>query len=226
MQKKTDRNVSENLSLQNGKLFPKIIIITGALICFGFIALRVSEMLSTGGTIPFDETVRHWVYDHRSPLASAIFIPVTYMGNWQTITILAAILLAIPATRRKIGLPLSVISLSSTVIYKLVKGFFQRPRPEMEVRLIPQGGYSFPSGHSMNCIVCFGILIYLIRRYCPNRTATNVLTVLLSLLIIGIGTSRVYVGVHFPTDVLGGWSLGLAFLFTSIIILEKIRGEA
>lgn len=95
----------------------------------------------------------------------------------------------------------------------------------MEVRLIPQGGYSFPSGHSMNCIVCYGILIYLIRRYCPNKKAANILTVLLGLLIIGIGTSRVYVGVHFPTDVLGGWSLGLAFLLVSIIMLEKIRGE-
>lgn len=223
---KTDGNTNQNLTIENGKLFPKLIIVTGALICFGFIALQVADMLSTGGTIPFDEKIRHWVYDHRSPLASAIFIPVTYMGNWQTITILAAILLAIPATRRKIGLPFALISLSSTVIYKLVKGFFQRPRPELEVRLIPQGGYSFPSGHSMNCIVCFGILIYLIRRYCPNQKVCNILTALLVLLIIGIGTSRVYVGVHFPTDVLGGWSLGLAFLFTSIIMLEKIRGEA
>lgn len=226
MRKKTEGNVSENLTIQNGKLFPKFIIVVGALICFGFIALRVAEMLSTGGTIPFDETVRHWVYDHRSPLASAIFIPVTHAGDWQTITVLGAFLLVIPATRRKIGLPFAIVSLLSTMAYKEVKGFFQRPRPELEVRLIPQGGYSFPSGHSMNCIVCFGILIYLIRRYCPNRRVANVLTVLLSLLIIGIGTSRVYVGVHFPTDVLGGWSLGLAFLFTSIIILEIIRGEA
>ena len=192
-----------------------------ALLCFGFIASQIME----NPVIGFDETLRHWVYEQRSPLLSAIFIPVTYMGNWQTITVLAAILLVIPKTRRDIGLPFAVISLSSTVIYKLVKGFFQRPRPELDVRLIPQGGWSFPSGHSMNCIVCFGILIYLIRRYCENRKAANILTALLTLLIIGIGTSRVYVGVHFPTDVLGGWSLGLAFLMASILILEKIRGE-
>jgi len=77
----------------------------------------------------------------------------------------------------------------------------------------------------MNCIVCFGILIYLIRKHCPNRKIANVLTVLLVLLIVGIGSSRVYVGVHFPTDVLGGWSLGLAFLMGSILVLEKVQGE-
>ena len=192
-----------------------------ALIFFGVIASQVVQ----NPVIGFDETVRHWVYQQRSPLLSTIFIPVTYMGNWQTITMLAAILLAIPKTRRDIGLPFAVVSLSSTVLYKIVKGIFERPRPELEARLIPQGGFSFPSGHSMNCIVCFGILIYLIRRYCPDRRAANILTVLLILLITGIGTSRVYVGVHFPTDVLGGWSLGLAFLMGSIIILEKIRGE-
>ena len=220
-----ENNKGKRIEDRNGKVFPKLCIVGGALICFGFIAWQVVTMLSTGGTIPFDETIRHWVYDHRSPLLSAIFIPITYMGNWQTITLLAIILLSIPATRRKIGYPFTLISLSSTVIYKLVKGMFQRPRPELDVRLIPQGGYSFPSGHSMNCIVCFGILIYLIRRYCRNKKVANVLTVLLGLLIIGIGTSRVYVGVHFPTDVLGGWSLGLAFLFSSIILLEKIRGD-
>ncbi|MBR4020391.1 MAG: phosphatase PAP2 family protein [Firmicutes bacterium] len=192
-----------------------------AIICFGVIASQVVQ----NPVITFDETIRFWVYEQRSPFLNAIFIPVTYMGNWQTITVLATILILIPKTRRMIGLPFAIISLSSTVVYKVVKGVFERPRPELDVRLIPQGGFSFPSGHSMNCIVCFGILIYLIRRYCPNRKAANVLTVLLSLLIIGIGTSRVYVGVHFPTDVLGGWSLGLAFLMGSILILEKIRGE-
>ena len=192
-----------------------------ALLCFGMIAIQVVK----NPVIAFDETIRFWVYEHRSPLLSAIFIPITYVGNWQTITVLGAILLAIPKTRRKIGLPFALISLSSTVIYKVVKGIFERPRPELDVRLIPQGGFSFPSGHSMNCIVCFGILIYLIRRYCPNRKLANILTVMLGILILGIGTSRVYVGVHFPTDVLGGWSLGLAFLMGSILLLEKIRGE-
>lgn len=196
-------------------------IIGGALLCFACIAYWVSS----AETLYFDTAIREWVYSCRNGLLNAIFIPVTYMGNWQTITLLALILLAVPAVRYRIGLPFAVISLASTGIYKLVKELFQRPRPELAVRLIEQGGYSFPSGHSMNCIVCYGILIYLLRRYCPNKQTANVLTVLLSLLILLIGFSRVYVGVHFPTDILGRWSLGSAFLFLCIMILERIRGD-
>lgn len=197
------------------------IVIGGALLCFAYLAFRISS-----GTEPaFDIAIRNWVYDHRTPFLNGIFIPVTYMGNWQTIVILGAGLLLVPATRKNIGVPFAVISLSSTVVYKLIKSLFMRPRPELAVRLIEQGGWSFPSGHSMNCIVCYGLLIYLVRRYCKNRRAANGLTALFSLLIGLIGISRVYVGVHFPTDVLGGWSLGAAFLMAAIMILEKLRGK-
>lgn len=199
----------------------RYIVMGGALVCFAYIAY----MISTRDTLSFDTAVRYWVYGLRNPILSKIFITITYMGNWQSITLLALVLLAVPKTRKNIGLPFAVISLASTVCYKLVKECFQRPRPDLAVRIIEQGGYSFPSGHSMNGLVCFGILIYLIRRYCPNRKTANVLTAFLALLIVLIGCSRVYVGVHFPTDILGGWSLGLFCLMAVILILEKIRGN-
>ena len=76
----------------------------------------------------------------------------------------------------------------------------------------------------MNCLVIYGMLIYLTRRYCRNKRIANIITAVLSLLILAIGCSRVYVGVHFPTDILGGWSLGIAVLTAAIIIFERIRG--
>lgn len=203
------------------RMYAEWIIIGGALLCFAYVAYQVSS----GRILSFDETITHWVYTHRTPLLNSIWIPITYLGNWQTITLLGILLLLYKGTRKNIGIPFTIISLSSTVLYKVVKTVFQRPRPDIAVRIIEQGGFSFPSGHSMNGIVCFGILIYLIRRYCRNRKLADGLTAFLILLIAAIGFSRVYVGVHYPTDIIGGWSLGLAYLLAAIYIFEKIRGR-
>lgn len=203
------------------KKYTRIIVIGGALVCFAYLAY----MVTTRETLAFDTVIREWAYNQRSPALNRVLIAITYMGNWQSITLLGIALLLHPKTRKNIGLPFAVVSLSSTVLYKIVKSIFARPRPDVAVRLIEQGGFSFPSGHSMNGLVCFGILIYLIRRYCKNKKTANLLTGLLAALIFAIGCSRVYVGVHFPTDILAGWSLGAAFLTFAIIMLEKIRGE-
>lgn len=203
------------------KFILRSVTIGGALICFAYLAY----MISTYDVLAFDTTIREWAYSQRNAVLNRILICITYMGNWQTIVTLGLVLLIYPATRKKIGLPFAITAASSTIIYKVAKSAFQRPRPDLSVRIIEESGYSFPSGHSMNCIVIYGILIYLIRRYCKDRRIANVLTIILSLLIIAIGCSRVYVGVHFPTDILGGWSLGIAVLTTAIIIIERIRGE-
>lgn len=205
----------------NKRKYAVWIIIGGALLCFAYVAYRISS----GEALSFDETITQWVYAHRTPFLNSIWIPITYLGNWQTITLLGILLLICRRTRENIGIPFAVISLSSTVLYKVVKSVFERPRPDIAVRIIEQGGFSFPSGHSMNGIVCFGILIYLLRRYCPNRKLADGLTFFLILLIVVIGFSRVYVGVHYPTDIIGGWSLGGAYLLTVICIYEKIRGQ-
>lgn len=202
------------------KLVLRSVIIGGALICFAYLAY----MISNYDVLGIDTVIREWAYGQRTPVLNRILIGITYLGNWQTIVSLGLILLAYPGTRKNIGLPFAVTAVSSTVIYKAAKSIFQRPRPELAVRIIKEGGYSFPSGHSMNCLVIYGMLIYLTRRYCRNKRIANIITVVLSLLILAIGCSRVYVGVHFPTDILGGWSLGIAVLTTAIIIFERIRG--
>ncbi len=191
--------------------------ISVALLCFAYLAWLVSSH----GILAFDTVISQWVYGHRNPALNGVMIAVTYLGNWQTVVTVGADLLVLPQTRRRYGLPYACFAAASTVLYKIMKTVFARPRPEVAVRLIEESGWSFPSGHSMNCIVCYGILIYLLRRHCQDRRLVNALTILLSLLILSIGCSRVYVGVHYPTDILGGWSLGLAFLLAATLIYEK-----
>ena len=171
----------------------------------------------------FDDPIRFWVYSKRNSCLNSILIPITYMGNWQTITSLIVLLVVIPKTRKNIGLPMAATSVCSLIIYKIAKSLIARPRPDLMYRLITQGGYSFPSGHSMNGLVCYGILIYLIYKTYGKNKKTTIISWILGILIVLIGLSRVYVGVHFPTDIIGGWSFGAFVLCGAILTMERFE---
>lgn len=186
----------------------RIFIMIVALACFGLIAYQVS----TGRSQGFDEAVSRKIYELRAVRLNEILVPITYMGNSMTIISVIAVLLLIPATRKNMGLPICISGSIVVAFYKVLKISFARPRPEEIYHIIRQGGFSFPSGHSMNGIFCYGMMIFLIRRHCKDRKTANILTAVLSLLIVSIGFSRIYVGVHYPSDVIGGFSMGVACL--------------
>ncbi len=188
------------------------------MIC-GFAAFAViAGFVATGDVLAFDTAVREWFYSIRSDGLTAVLKVITYMGNWQTITLICLLLLIIPKTRIRYGIPVSFSAIFITLLNKGVKTIFKRPRPDESLHLIEQGGYSFTSGHAITSMVVFGLLIFLVQKYVSDRRTANTLTVLLCIPLIFIGLSRIYMGVHFPTDVLGGWSLGLAVLMILIAI--------
>jgi membrane-associated phospholipid phosphatase len=94
---------------------------------------------------------------------------------------------------------------------QLLKFLIQRPRPE-DIQLVDASGYSFPSGHSMVAMAFYGLLIWMIWHYDRNRIERWVMCILLALVIVGIGVSRVYLGVHYASDVLAGFCVSLAWL--------------
>ena len=104
-----------------------------------------------------------------------------------------------------------------------IKHLLRRPRPN-HLRLIKQGGFSYPSGHSMIAICVYGIMIYLINKKIKNKRIKITLNILLSILILLIGISRIYVGVHYPSDVVGGFSLSLVILILNITFTDKLYG--
>lgn len=111
-----------------------------------------------------------------------------------------------------------------TVINQAIKHIVRRPRPNV-LRLVEEDGYSFPSGHSMVSMAFYGIIIYLVYKNVTNKYLKWTLITLLSLLILSIGFSRIYVGVHYFTDVVGGFLLGLAYLIIYINIYNKKAGK-
>lgn len=175
-------------------------------------------MVEMGHASLIDDPVRNAVISMRSGWLTPIMKAITYMGNWQTITAICLVLLALRKTRITYGVPLSIGALFVSLANKGIKAIVMRPRPDQAMFLIEQGGWSFPSGHAITSMFFFGMLIWLIRRNMTNRRLANILTVLLTIPMVLIGVSRVYLGVHYPTDVLAGWCLGIV----TIVIISRI----
>lgn len=146
----------------------------------------------------------------------------TKLSN-TSIIILIAILLTIIISLRKNIKTASLIPINLgiiAIINQILKFIFQRPRPT-GFRLIEIGGFSFPSGHAMGSTAFYGLLIYLSYKLIKNKTLKIISIILNSLIIIGIGISRIYLGVHYCSDVVVGISLTIIYLIIFIRTIEK-----
>jgi undecaprenyl-diphosphatase len=148
----------------------------------------------------------------------------TFWGSGTAMTIITSVIIIAFRSRRNysffswaIGLNL----ITSSLLNKLFKGIFHRQRPDI-YRLVDITGFSFPSGHSMVSICFYGFIVYLLWVKVQS-TWKYPLIILLILLVLCIGTSRIYLGVHYASDVLGGFSIGLAWLTVYISIIKKLN---
>ena len=133
---------------------------------------------------------------------------------------LITILILILIKNKKIGLSILINLCSVTVLNLVLKSILQRLRPN-EYRIINETGYSFPSGHSMISMAFYGYLIYLIYKTVKNKHLKISLITINSILIILIGISRIYLGVHYFSDVIGGLLWGGLLLFSYIKFIER-----
>lgn len=142
---------------------------------------------------------------------------ITFLGNEEFYLLMLPILLW--CWRRRDLLPLAVILLVNFWINYQLKEAFGLPRP-IGVGLIEADHFGFPSGHAQGAMVLWGFLAWSI-----NRLAARPRYGWYAMIIFMVGLSRVYLGVHFPHDVVGGWSIGFVILFAGITITEKIRHQ-
>lgn len=134
--------------------------------------------------------------------------------------IITALILVLAIKDKKIKISLVINLLGITIINNLIKVIIARPRPEIN-KLVTETGYSFPSGHSITSMVFYGYLVYLTYKYINNKRIKIPLIIFLILLIPTIGLSRIYLGVHYTSDVLCGFLLGIIYLILFISISKK-----
>lgn len=144
---------------------------------------------------------------------------VTFFGG-ATCLIGLTIILFIIIKNKKIGFLIGINLITITILNQLFKFILQRPRPT-EYRIINETGYSFPSGHSMISMAFYGFLIYLIYKYVKNKKLKYISITLISILIIFIGISRIYLGVHYTSDVLAGFLFSISYLIIYILLANN-----
>lgn len=192
--------------------------------CFALLAALITyEVGFVHHTSPLqiDLSLQQFFISMRTDLLTPLMKVVTHSTDTITIVILCAVLVLIPATRLKTGLPLATVALTNMGIYKAMKHIFLRARPDEVYHLVEQGGYSFPSGHSATSMLVYGLLFYLIGRHCRNRKLKVLLQAICSILVLTVGPSRLYVGVHWATDVMAGWCVGASVLMLTIYLIER-----
>ncbi len=155
------------------------------------------------------------ISDFATPIAKLI---TNFGGAICLIT--TALILLIIIRNKKIGILICANLVITTGLNLLLKNILQRPRPT-EYRLINEKGYSFPSGHSMVSMAFYGFIIYLIQKYVKNKYIKWTLTIILDILIISIGISRIYLGVHYTSDVLAGFLVSISYLIIYIGVVNK-----
>lgn len=184
----------------------------------GFLALAedvFNKEIMKGDIIGYKVVSTFLISDFATPIAKFI----TNFGG-AIFLIILTILLIVVLKNKKVGLSICINLVVVTILNQLLKRLLQRPRPT-EFRIIEETGYSFPSGHSMVSMAFYGYLIYLIYIFVKNKYLKWISIVLLSLLICLIGISRIYLGVHYTSDVLGGFLISISYLVIYISAFNK-----
>jgi undecaprenyl-diphosphatase len=220
-QRRMARNERFGLGLSLGLLVCLILLAS-----FGVIALEAN-----GPQTPtVDYRIMRDLYEHResSPNARVFFLGLTRTGEGYFIVAVAVTGTAILLLRRRwLAAALLVFAVEvGPIINQWVKSIFRRARPLEIDPSAPEHSFSFPSGHSMESMIAYGILAYVLVTALPHRRQRLIALLASALLILGIGFSRMYLSAHWFTDVLGGFSLGGAWLVLWITVMECSRRRA
>ena len=212
-----------NDRFQTGKRYGRSL--TVGMACFALSILSFAAMfdsLSEKGTLfRLDLTINAYVTRVANPALAGPLETITSLGNIFLVVTVAVIVGIILFIRKNWWRLLSLflaVGIGQAVL-NILKVIFQRPRPKTEMYVF---SYSFPSGHVFSATVIYGFCIYLTFRFINNATVKWIVATLLALLILLIGFSRVYLGVHWLSDVLAGYATGFAWLLFSIFFAKTV----
>jgi membrane-associated phospholipid phosphatase len=211
------RTLARYVSLLGVELVAGLAILTASAWVFGAIAEDVVE-----GNTSVDTRVANWLHDHATPALTEFFEAVTFLGNVPvlfTVAAIAALVLWRMRERNELQLVLLAV-IGAEILTVGLKLGFRRDRPFFSDPLATESTYSFPSGHSSVSLAVYGTLGFVAARHLPTLATRLAVLAGATTLVLLIGFSRLYLGVHFLTDVVAGFSLGLAWVTLCALLLH------
>ncbi|WP_318509253.1 phosphatase PAP2 family protein [Bacillus sp. T3] len=197
------------------------IISVVSLIGFSMMALTISSH----HIALFDKAVISFVQGFENPTLTSIMKIFTYIGNTKSVIVVSLLVLFflfLTLKNHSEFVLFTIFIIATPILNGILKNFFHRARPDLH-RLIEIGGYSFPSGHAMNAMAAYGMIAFLLWRHLRSALGRTVLILICSVFILMIGISRIYLGVHYPSDIIAGYFASGFWLSTVIWFFQRYR---
>ena len=203
----------------------------GVLLIAVLIALAIS--LDAGGIVSFDQQIQTFVLGQRTESMNGFYVAFTHLGDFWFYLVACVVLLAFKDTRFTYGIPVTFNNIVAAITRLIINHAVKRPRPDIGLRMVTETSYSFPSGHTLNSLVLWGTLFLLFdyyyqtngaslkiytnhphpcKRYIHDPRKMGLVGLMMLLYVFFMAYSRLYVCVHWPTDILGGWLLAAVVL--------------
>lgn len=216
----------QKLSREN-KVLPFYLLILAAFVVFIIginVFVELTDQLSGESLKNYDQSITDFVISYRSPFKTRFFQVISVIGDFYGYVVsflLISIFLFMKFRNAEFILQLCGVVILSALSNLALKKVINRARPTIE-HIVVVNTLSYPSGHSMGAMAFYGFIIYLLFQIKMARFLRGVLCVFFMFLILSIGVSRIYLGVHFPSDVAGGFIAGLIWVAFCIVLYNII----
>lgn len=198
-----------------------LIVVIGGINLF----IELTETLTTETLANYDRQITDYVLSYRNPSLTNYFIFVTNVGDlygYIVVVALCALISRVFFKRWKVVLQIILVLVLASGSNMILKRFIDRARPGIE-HLVSAETLSYPSGHAMSAMAFYGFVIFLFYRFKMNRILKYSVILLLMFLILSIGISRIYLGVHFPSDIAGGFIAGFIWVVFCVIVFDILE---
>ncbi|MDR7857672.1 phosphatase PAP2 family protein [Tissierella sp.] len=197
----------------------KIVILSLMLILFCILGFMVKG--SSEGIL-FDVSIIEYIHNNTNPIVLSIMKFISFIGSENFLIPVTAMVIAYSLIKKNyyISKLLLLATLGSSLLNSLLKQIFRRTRP-IEYFLVEQGGLSFPSAHSMVTMTLYSTIAFLLAKKAQDKKKKELIHIIAFVMICLMGISRIYLGVHWPTDVIGGYLAGYIFYYLSISLVKK-----